>query len=84
MSSIDIAAKLVIARRTVESHTEHILQKLGFTSRVQIAAWVVTAISELCLSRMRGQPARPELPTNPQDQLCAAIALEFSEPPPQV
>lgn len=43
MSSIDIAAKLVIAQRTVESHTEHILQKLGFTSRVQIAAWVVTA-----------------------------------------
>jgi DNA-binding CsgD family transcriptional regulator len=40
LSSKDIAAKLVIAKRTVESHTEHILQKLGYTSRAQIAAWV--------------------------------------------
>jgi predicted ATPase/DNA-binding CsgD family transcriptional regulator len=36
----DIAATLVIAQRTAEGHVEHILQKLGFTSRVQIARWV--------------------------------------------
>lgn len=35
-----IAAQLVISRRTVEGHVEHILIKLGFTSRAQIAAWV--------------------------------------------
>jgi hypothetical protein len=35
-----IAASLVISQRTVESHVEHILAKLGFTSRTQIAAWV--------------------------------------------
>jgi DNA-binding CsgD family transcriptional regulator len=29
----------VIARRTAESHVEHILTKLGFNSRTQIAAW---------------------------------------------
>jgi non-specific serine/threonine protein kinase len=36
----DIAATLVIAQRTAEGHVERILQKLGFTSRVQIAVWV--------------------------------------------
>lgn len=36
----DIAATLVIAQRTAEGHVERILQKLGFTSRVQIARWV--------------------------------------------
>ena len=40
LSNKDIAAKLVISRRTAEGHVEHILGKLGFTSRAQIAAWV--------------------------------------------
>ena len=40
-----IAAKLVIAQRTVEAHVEHILDKLGFSSRAQIAAWVVETSS---------------------------------------
>lgn len=35
-----IAAELVISQRTAEGHVEHILTKLGFTSRAQIAAWV--------------------------------------------
>ncbi|WP_306796494.1 LuxR C-terminal-related transcriptional regulator [Nocardia sp. XZ_19_369] len=35
-----IAAELVISIRTAESHVDHILTKLGFTSRAQIAAWV--------------------------------------------
>jgi predicted ATPase/DNA-binding NarL/FixJ family response regulator len=40
MSNKEIAATLVIARRTAEGHVERILQKLGFTSRAQIATWV--------------------------------------------
>ncbi|MEQ4719518.1 LuxR C-terminal-related transcriptional regulator [Nonomuraea sp. B19D2] len=40
MRNKEIAAALVIAQRTAESHAEHILQKLGFTSRAQIAGWV--------------------------------------------
>ncbi|MFE3757971.1 protein kinase [Nocardia tengchongensis] len=36
-----IAARLVISQRTVHGHVEHILTKLDFTSRVQVAAWVV-------------------------------------------
>lgn len=39
-SNRQIATKLVIAQRTAEAHVEHILVKLGFTSRCQIAAWV--------------------------------------------
>ncbi|EQD85873.1 LuxR family transcriptional regulator [Saccharopolyspora spinosporotrichia] len=40
MSNKEIAAKLMIASRTAESHIEHILVKLGFTTRTQIATWV--------------------------------------------
>ncbi|GAA4484430.1 hypothetical protein GCM10023094_37600 [Rhodococcus olei] len=36
-----IAARLAISQRTVGGHVEHALAKLGFTSRAQIAAWVV-------------------------------------------
>jgi predicted ATPase/DNA-binding NarL/FixJ family response regulator len=38
-SNKEIANMLFISQRTVESHVEHILGKLGFTSRAQIAAW---------------------------------------------
>jgi predicted ATPase/DNA-binding CsgD family transcriptional regulator len=40
LSNRDIASRLVIAQRTAETHVEHILMKLGFTARTQIAAWV--------------------------------------------
>ncbi len=39
LSNKQIAAELVIAQRTAEGHVEHILTKLGFKSRAQIAAW---------------------------------------------
>jgi predicted ATPase/DNA-binding CsgD family transcriptional regulator len=41
LSNKEIAAKLVVARRTAESHVENILRKLEFGSRAQIAAWYV-------------------------------------------
>jgi predicted ATPase/DNA-binding CsgD family transcriptional regulator len=40
LSNKDIASSLVISSRTAEGHVEHILVKLGFASRGQIAAWV--------------------------------------------
>jgi predicted ATPase/DNA-binding CsgD family transcriptional regulator len=40
LTNEDIAGKLVISRRTVDTHVEHILVKLGFTSRTQVAVWV--------------------------------------------
>ncbi|MFC4529916.1 ATP-binding protein [Sphaerisporangium dianthi] len=39
-SNKDIATTLVIARRTAEGHIEHMLSKLGFHSRAQIAVWM--------------------------------------------
>ncbi|WP_158647627.1 LuxR C-terminal-related transcriptional regulator [Actinoplanes sp. ATCC 53533] len=39
MSNKQIAEKLVISQRTAESHVEHILQKLGLVSRIQVASW---------------------------------------------
>jgi predicted ATPase/DNA-binding NarL/FixJ family response regulator len=41
-----IANRLVISPRTAQGHVEHILAKLGFTSRTQIAAWVVEQTQE--------------------------------------
>ncbi|WP_084000251.1 ATP-binding protein [Actinomadura kijaniata] len=40
MSNREIAERLVISRRTADSHIEHILGKLGFNSRTQIAVWM--------------------------------------------
>jgi predicted ATPase/DNA-binding NarL/FixJ family response regulator len=39
LSNREIAERLVIAKRTVDSHLEHILAKLDFTSRTQVAVW---------------------------------------------
>ncbi|ETK34717.1 ATP-binding protein [Microbispora sp. ATCC PTA-5024] len=40
LSNKDIASALVISQRTAEGHIEHILDKLGFKSRTQIATWL--------------------------------------------
>jgi predicted ATPase/DNA-binding CsgD family transcriptional regulator len=40
LTNKEIALRLVISRRTAESHVVHILDKLGFSSRSQIAAWL--------------------------------------------
>jgi len=40
MTSRAIAESLFLSERTVESHLEHILTKLGFSSRAQVAVWV--------------------------------------------
>ena len=40
-SNREIAGTLFLSERTVESHVQHVLNKLGFRSRAQIAAWAV-------------------------------------------
>lgn len=44
-SNREIAEALVISQRTVESHVDHILSKLGFSTRTQIAVWLATGQS---------------------------------------
>src|SRR5262249_33760190 len=39
LSNGEIAGELVISPRTVETHVEHIMDKLGVGTRAQIAAW---------------------------------------------
>jgi len=40
LSNKEIAARLLIAQRTVETHVDHVLAKLGLTARGQVASWV--------------------------------------------
>jgi DNA-binding NarL/FixJ family response regulator len=39
LTNRDIAAQLFLSVRTVEVHVDHILTKLGFHTRTQLAAW---------------------------------------------
>ena len=45
LTNKEIAARLVISPRTAQGHVEHLLTKLGFNSRAQIAVWVVESQS---------------------------------------
>lgn len=45
MSNKEIAATLVLSERTAENHVQHILTKLGFDNRTQIAAWAVNQLN---------------------------------------
>jgi len=56
----EIAAALFISERTVEGHVQQINNKLGFTARTQIAAWVV----EQRQSDTRLRPEDKETPSS--------------------
>jgi pimeloyl-ACP methyl ester carboxylesterase/DNA-binding CsgD family transcriptional regulator len=40
LSNREIAGRLYVSERTVDNHVHHILNKLGFDSRVQVATWL--------------------------------------------
>jgi DNA-binding CsgD family transcriptional regulator len=42
----EIAAALVLSEHTVHAHVRHLLNKLGLTSRTQIAAWTLTRLPD--------------------------------------
>jgi DNA-binding CsgD family transcriptional regulator/tetratricopeptide (TPR) repeat protein len=41
LTNRQIAAELVITERTAANHVQHLLDKLGFSTRAQVAAWAV-------------------------------------------
>jgi len=46
MTNRSIARRLGVAERTIDAHVEHLMNKLGYRSRSQIAAWVTSRGSE--------------------------------------
>jgi DNA-binding CsgD family transcriptional regulator len=46
LTNRQIAQRLVISERTAQNHVQHILTKLGFSSRSQIAVWTARAANE--------------------------------------
>jgi DNA-binding CsgD family transcriptional regulator len=57
-SNREIAAELVITKKTAEAHVSHILTKLGLCSRVQIATWSLQqgAVDAGAAARVRDIP----------------------------
>jgi predicted ATPase/DNA-binding CsgD family transcriptional regulator len=45
LSNREVGNALQISERTVDAHVQHILNKLGFSSRTQVAAWVAVSRS---------------------------------------
>jgi predicted ATPase/DNA-binding CsgD family transcriptional regulator len=56
LTNREIAGRLFLSERTVEWHVEQVFNKLGFSSRSQIAAWVVHSQFTVAVpgSRQRG------------------------------
>ena len=63
-SNREIAGALRVTERTVENHVAHILAKLGFRSRAQIATWVGEAERRTAQSRP-GESRRSEASGRP-------------------
>jgi DNA-binding NarL/FixJ family response regulator len=45
LTNKQIAARLFISERTAQNHVQHILRRLGYTNRSQIAVWHAIDVS---------------------------------------
>jgi hypothetical protein len=74
LTNKEIGARLFISERTVESHVRNILNKIGFTSRAQIAGWMATSDRQCsaagtvsaCSSCAEATSTRPPASAHPQ------------------
>ena len=46
LTNREIADRLVISQRTAETHVDHILSKLGVSSRTRVASWVAEHLAQ--------------------------------------
>lgn len=60
LRSPQIADRLVLARKTVDTHVDHIRRKLALRSRSQIAAWWVARMGRGSVAEPTGASAAPE------------------------
>src|SRR2546427_5012302 len=61
LTNREIAQRLFLSERTIEWHVEQIMNRLGFTSRSQIAAWIARVDSGSSV-RVPGAKVRGNLP----------------------
>jgi DNA-binding CsgD family transcriptional regulator len=45
LANREVAERLVVSERTVETHVRHALAKLGLHNRTQLAAWAADALA---------------------------------------
>lgn len=74
LTNREIAQRLFISERTADGHLEHIREKLGVSSRAQIAAWFIE------LSKTRLAPALPPLAEPAAIAQAGAIARRPLQP----
>ena len=73
LTNRQIAERLYVSRRTVATHVEHLLQKLGLANRVEVAAEVIR--------RTINEQAPPQVPTAPESGQASRRRRSPAPPP---
>lgn len=76
LTNREIAQRLFISERTVDGHLEHVRDKLGVTTRAQVAAWVVRTEDSGAVRAapvIASKPARPRLVAHPRLWIAASL-----------
>jgi predicted ATPase/DNA-binding NarL/FixJ family response regulator len=74
LTNRDIAERMHISERTVDSHVQHVIAKLGFRSRAQVAAWHALN-SQTGISRLRDRAT----PRTGDRYVAAILVLDIVE-----
>jgi predicted ATPase/DNA-binding CsgD family transcriptional regulator len=70
LTNRQIAERLAVGERTIDSHVEHVRNKLGVRTRAEIASWLATKESKTLLSSsIKTEPAATGIDRQPQRRL---------------